>query len=244
MRSNKVVISCWFKELSYNPICKVGELEKSLGNYFQAPFLINDCEPFINVGMPRIVARSDEAVFDMSLINANLSILHFYTNNIDDIMLKVNEMMQLVFDILCDLYEIECIYTSIKIELVESSSIKKCQKELLGTDEEIEDFMVKKSIRKDDKYYFNTMIILSKEVSFDIKNPSKNKPNESDLLARSMLISLCDSKVKDEVKNTVLEINNRLAYNVDNNYRVNKDEVRDLLFEFKVMLNKEIKEKK
>ena len=49
--------------------------------------------------------------------------------------------------------------------------------------------------------------------------------------------------IKGEVKNTIFEINNRLAYNNDNNYRVNKEEIRNLLFEFKLNLTNLIKEK-
>lgn len=243
MKIKQATISFWFKELSYNPICKVGELENCLNNHFNVPFLINDCEPFVNIGMPRIVARSDDAIFNMTLINAHLNIVNFYTSDVNEVILKINEMMQTVFAILKEIYEIDCIYSSIKIELLEPTSLKDEQNKLFNNNEDLEEFMMKKTIKYDNKYYLNTIITLSKEVTFNIKNPTKNNPSEGDLLARSMLISLKDSQVKGEIKNTIFEINNRLGYNIDNNYRVNKDEIRNLLFEFKLKLTNLIKEK-
>ena len=247
MEIKQAVISFWYKELEYNPMCKVGELENSLASYFPGPFLINEQEPFVNISMPRIIARANNeifhSVFNMTLVNANLNI-GFNNGEKDDIVLKINEMMQGMYDVLKEIYDISVVYSSIKLEIIERiEETLDVQKELLAdTNHNLEDFMVKRSLLKDNKYYLNEITTVTKEVKVDIKVPKNVKPNEGDMMARSMLISLKDSKVIGNIKNTILEINDRLAYNNDPTYLVDKDSLRNLLFEFKLLLDEYTKE--
>jgi len=246
VKINHAIISLWYKELEYNPICKVGNLENSLSNYFKVPFLISDKEPFVNISLPRIMAgfENDKYLynFNMSMVNANLNIT-FNEVDKDEIILKVNEMIQIMYDVLKEIYDIDVIYSSIKIEYIEQvSDIINIQKELLAnTNDNLEDFMLKRSFQRDDKYYVNEIITVTKEVKVDINFPKNIKPNDGDMIARSMLISLENSKVLGNIKNTILEINDRLSYNKDSKYRVTKDSLRNLLFEFKLIVDDYIK---
>ena len=163
MKLKQVIISFWFKELEYNPICKVNDLENGLNNYFNKPFFINEEEPFINIGIPRIVANNNKYSFNMSLVNANL-IINLDNEDYDQVMLTINEMIQLFYDILMEVYNLEIIYNSIKIECSEVIDNKKeIQKDILISANNYEDFLVKTSICKDDKYYINKTISLVKE---------------------------------------------------------------------------------
>ena len=245
MKFKQAVITYWFCELEYNPISKVGELESNLGSFFKSPFLINEQEPFINIGMPRIIANgiNNDINFSMSLVNMNLNINLMNFNDIDDIVLKINELSQTLYDVLSDVYDLKILYASIKIEVSENIRDKfKIQKEyLLNNEFEYEDFLIKTSFGKDNKYYINNTVTISKEVKIDIKMPNKALPNEADMLTRSMLVSLDGNNSCVDVKNKVNEINNRLSYNLDKNFYVSKDELRDLLFEFKMLINHELK---
>ena len=62
------------------------------------------------------------------------------------------------------------------------------------------------------------------------------------MITRSMLVSLNNSKECCDLVNNVIEINNRLSYNNDDSYLVQKNDLRDLLFEFKMLLNNEIED--
>lgn len=238
MKYKNAVISFWYKELEYNPICKVGELENNLGSYFQSPFLINEEPPFINIGLPRIVAHgiNQDYLFNMSLVNANLFINLQDINDINDVILKINELSQTVFASLKEVYNIEILYSSIKIEISELVDNKiNFQKELLLNEDEYEDFSLKTCHSKNNKYYINETISLAKEVKIDISIPKDVPFNESDMISRSMLISL-DGKNFANIKNQILEINDRLNYNNNSNYRVSSDDLRNLLFEFNLLL--------
>jgi len=241
MKLKQVIISFWFKELEYNPICKVNDLENGLNNYFNNPFLINEEEPFINIGIPRIIANNEQYSFNMSLVNANL-IINVNDDDIDIVLLKINEMMQLIYDVLMEVYSLEIIYNSIKIEFSEVIDNKKdIQKDILISRDNYEDFLVKTSICKDNKYYINKTISLVKEIKVDIKLPNKAVPNDADMLTRAMLVSINDDNAKD-VKNSVLEINNRLYYNKKEDFIVKKSDIRDILYEFKLLLKNELGE--
>ncbi len=243
MKLRQVIISFWFKELEYNPICKVGELENSLSIYFQSPFLINEQEAFQNIAMPRIIANStDNKSFNMSLVNANINILLLENSDKDEVIMKINEITQFLYDILKEIYQLDILYTSIKVELSEVVNNKlDIQKDIFKDNSlEFEDFYVKTSICKDNKYYINRIINLNKEIKVDIKLPKNAKPIEHDMVTRSMLVSLNKSKETANVKNKIVEINNRLSFNNDETYLVTKDDLRNLLFEFRNLLNDEI----
>lgn len=242
MKLKQVIISFWFKELEYNPICKVNELENGLSSYFSNPFLINEEEPFINIGMPRIIGTNENNYsFNMSLVNANL-IINLNSNDIDNVFLSINEKMQLIYDVLIDVYNLNIIYNSVKVDFSEEVNNKNdIQKMILNSKENYEDFLVKTSISKDNKYYINKTISLVKEINVDIKLPNKVIPNDVDMITRAMLVSVDNNNARD-IKNTILEINNRLNYNKDKDFLVKKSDIRDLLYEFKILLKKELGE--
>lgn len=242
MNYKQANITFWFKELEYNPICKVNVLESELSNYFHNPFLINEQEPFINIGMSRIIATNENNyLFNMSLVNANLNINLININDKDEIILKINELTQTLYDILKEIYNLEFIYCSVKIEFSEYIEDKDLIKKdyLINNDIDYEDFQIKTSISKDNKYYINNIIAIMKEIKVDINLPKGIKLNDADMLARSMLVSIDSSKKGLDVLNKTIEINNRLSFNNDEDYLVTKDELRYLLFEFKTLLDNE-----
>ena len=247
MQIRSIVISFWFKELNYNPMEKVNNLENSLNSYLKAPFLINDSKPFINLVMPRIIAYSldQKATFNLSQVNAVLTInvLNNFSDK-DEIVMYVNEKMQLLFDVLKDLYDLNIIYSSIKIEFFNRvKNIGNIIQDLLlkETNNNLEDLVIKRGIKKDNKYYVNYTISTTKEIDVDIKLPEKIECTENDMLIRSMLVSVEEARIGSEIINNIVEINDRLSYNNNKNYRVDNDSLRNLLFEFREIINEEIK---
>ena len=92
-----VIISYWYKELSVNPKEKINELEKELSGVFDMPFMYNQNETMNFISMPRIQAmtKDKKCLFQMSLINSNLTIDVDLEN--DNVILLINNYAQLFY---------------------------------------------------------------------------------------------------------------------------------------------------
>lgn len=239
---NNVIISYWFKELMINPISKIEELENSLNKMFNRPFMVNNMEVGRNISMPRIQSISSDKtmLFTMSLVNATLSVHYNEEVSYDDIILMINENTQLFYDLLKEIYDVEIVYTSIKMELMkeEENPCLYLKDKLNLEDMEYEDLSFKKVICKDDIYYINYMFNTGKEINFNIGVKGSVKPSQNDMFDRSMLISLNDANVTKRTFNTVVEINDRLAFNNDGIYLTTKENIRGMISEVKDILNK------
>lgn len=241
---NNVIISYWFKELMINPISKIEELENSLNKMFNRPFMVNNMEVGRNISMPRIQSISSDKtmLFTMSLVNATLSVHYNEEVSYDDIILMINENTQLFYDLLNEIYDVEIVYTSIKMELMKEDD-NPClylKDKLDLEDMEYEDLSFKKVICKDDTYYINYMFNTGKEINFNIGVKGSVKPSQNDMFDRSMLISLSDANVTKRTFNTVVEINDRLAFNNDGTYLTTKENIRGMISEVKDILNNKI----
>lgn len=227
-------ISYWYKELDNNPINKVMELQNNLKSIFDADFMINDTPALQKISMPRIqgISNDKKYFFSMSLVNANLVININGEKDSDEVLLLINNYLQLVYDVLKEIYDLEILYSSIKIELTCEDNKEEVLKKLNILDENIEDFSVKKGLKKDN-YYINYTISNSKEYNFNI-----NKENiyQEDLYDRTMLISLKDAILNREYIVTNIEINDRLSYNIDPKYLSNKDSLRGMIFELREII--------
>lgn len=240
-RVNNVIISYWFKELMTNPISKIEELENSLNNMFNKPFLVNNMEVGHNLSMPRIQSMSSDKrmLFTMSLVNATLSVHYNDEVSFDDVILMINENTQLFYDLLKEIYDVEIVYTSVKMELVKDDKNPchyLCDK-LDLENLEYEDLSFKKVLCKDDTYYINYMFNTGKEINFNIGVKGNVKPSQNDMFDRSMLISLSDANVTKRTLNTIIEINDRLAFNNDGSYLTTKENIRGIIGEVKDILN-------
>lgn len=227
-------ISYWYKELDNNPINKVMELQNNLKSIIDADFMINDTPALQKISMPRIqgISNDKKYFFSMSLVNANLVININGEKDSDEVLLLINNYLQLVYDVLKEIYDLEILYSSIKIELTCEDNKEEVLKKLNILDENIEDFSVKKGLKKDN-YYINYTISSSKEYNFNI-----NKENiyQEDLYDRTMLISLKDAILNREYIVTNIEINDRLSYNIDPKYLSNKDSLRGMIFELREII--------
>jgi len=241
-KTRNIIIGYWYKELELNPISKINDLENNLKNIFQDPFLVNNnLELGKNISVPRIQAINEDKtiLFSMSLMNANFSIKLPNELDNDEIVLMVNENIQLFYDLLKEIYDVKILYTSIKIEINEENEnacdtlVNKFKMEK----GEYEDFSIKKVIRKDDIYYISQVVNTGKEINFNIEVKNGIKPSQNDIFDRSMLISLQKANVVKNVINTVIEVNDRLAFNNDANYLTTKENIRGMISEFKEILN-------
>ena len=90
----------------------------------------------------------------------------------------------------------------------------------------------------EDEYYINYLINSGKEYNFNIKRDSDSL--SEDLYNRTLLVSLSDAKLSKEFIVTVIEINDRYAYNLDNTYHTSKEMIRGMILKIKEILNKEL----
>lgn len=237
---DNIYISFWFKELSDNPANKVYELEEEVHSILDMPMMYNDKLGNSNISIPRIqgMSKDKKYFFTMSLVNAFLSINFTESVSIDEAILLTNNNMQLFYDILKRVYDTHFVYSSIKIELIDSKTKKEKIVKLFNlSDANYEDLSVKRGIIKDD-YYVNYILTYTKEYNFNIKN--EGNINEQDLYDRSMITSISEAKLNKDFLLTIVEINDRYAFNIDNTHETSKDDIRGMIIEIKEILNKEL----
>ena len=234
-----IYISYWFKELDYNPSDKVMELESEIHSIIDEPLMYNDDKLLNNISMPRIqgISSDKKYLFTLSLVNAFLSI-NVSDLSYDEAILLINNNIQVIYDILKKVYSVKVLYTSIKLELVENSkkSLQKLVKLFKLSPNNYEELSLKRGFIKDE-YYINYILTYSKEYNFDIERKDGN--TEQDLFDRSMLVSISEAKLNKEYLLTVVEINDRYAYNTDKHHETNKDTLRGMIIELKEILSKE-----
>jgi len=238
MKINNVNISLWFKELDFMPQEKVNELENSLKSILDTNFLYNDIPIRKNIDIPRIQAKSkdNKYFFTLSLINCNLSIDVTNTDK-DELLLMINENIQLLFDVLNEVYDLKIIYTSIKINAIDKKN-SEVLFDKLSLSSDYEDISLKKVRKVDNSYYECIIVTSTKEVNYNIQVIGDEQPIESDLYNRSMLISSSEADIGKEYLDIFYEINDRLSYNLDKNYLTTKENIRGLVMETKNFLNK------
>ncbi len=239
MKINSIEFSVWYKELTFNPIDKIKDLEQALTSKFTTPFLVNNREPYVDIALPRIVGNNKEndTLFDMTLINLCYQRRYHDNAMMQDAIMEINENLQYFYDVLKDIYDVDALFASIKVDVTFNNNFIDdiAKKYLKGSNNNIEDLVIKEGFNKDDKYYVNWTISANKEISYDITIQSGAKPNEGDMFSRSMITSLKNARVGSSNKNICLEINDRLSYNNDDTYRLDKEKIRDLIYEFKLL---------
>ena len=235
-----IYLSYWFNELDYNPSNKVNDLKDELNSIIDAPLMYNKDDSLKNISVPRIQGMSSDKkyLFTMSLVNAFLSINFNDSIDMDEAILLINNNIQLLYDILKNIYEVHIIYSSIKIEMIDEEIDAKSHlvKLLNLSDNNYEDLSFKRGMIKDE-YYINYILTYSKEYNFNVK--TSGEVIEQDLFDRSMLTSLSEAKLVKDFLLTVVEINDRFAYNHDKNHETKKDDIRGMIIELKEILNKE-----
>ena len=238
-RIQNVLISYWFKKIDYNPKEKIEYLTDAIKSVIDTSLMYNNEDANRLFGMPRIEGMSNDkkTLFSMSLIN---STLRCNVNGMDDdeIILLINNYTQLFYDILKDVYNVEILYTSVKLEIITDnidSLTFLSDKYQLGK-RKYEDLSFKRGFIKDN-YYVNYIQNSGREYNFNVEK--KDNSLDQDLFDQTLLISLSDAKLNKEYLLTTIEINDRYSYNNDNTYRTKKDDIRGIIMELKEILKTE-----
>ena len=236
-----IYISYWYQELNFNPAKKINLLEKEITSIIDAPLMYNNDNNLNNISMPRIQGLSNDKkyLFTMSLVNAFLSINITDDMDDDEILLLINNNIQLFYDILNNVYDAKILYTSIKLESIdESSNHKEKLIKLLNLPKETyEELSFKRGMIKDD-YYINYIISYTKEYNFNVLK--KDNATEQDLFDRSMITSLANATLNKEFLLTIVEINDRYAYNKNPEYCTTKENIRGMIIELKKIINNKL----
>ena len=159
----------------------------------------------------------------------------------DELLLVINENIQLLYDVVKEVYDLKVIYTSIKINAIDKKS-SKVLLDKLSLSSDYEDISLKKVKKIDNSYYECIILTSTREVNYNIQVMGDDKPIESDLYNRSMLISSSEADIGKEYLDIFYEINDRLSYNLDKDYLTTKENIRGLVMETKDFLNREIED--
>ena len=232
-----VLISYWFKKIDYNPKEKIDSLTDSVKSVIDTPLIYNNENAKRLFSMPRIegISSDKKVLFSMSLINATVRYDIKGMQDNDEVMLLINNYSQLFYDILKDVYNLDILYTSIKIELTinDINAIEFLSSKYHLSDRNYEDLSFKRGFIKDN-YYINYVQNSSREYNFNI---ARNESNiEQDLYDQTLLISIMDAHLNKEYLMSIIEINDRFSYNIDREYRTKKDAIRGMILELKEIL--------
>ena len=234
------VISYWFKKLSYNPKEKIDNLADSIKTIIDTPLLYNNEDVKRMIGMPRIegISENKESFFSMSLINATLRCEIRNPLDEDEIVLMINNYSQLFYDVLKDIYDIDIIYTSIKLDVVidNDNTIDFLANKFKLQEESYEDLSLKRGFIKDN-YYINYILNSGKEYNFNVQK--NDKSIDQDLFDQTMTISISEANLIKEYILAVIEVNDRYTFNQDANHRTKKDDIRGMILEIKDILKKD-----
>ena len=234
----KVTLCYFFKRLDINPKDKIKELSDELKSVLDGQFVFNNEEINHLFSLPRVQALSNDkkVLFQMSLINANV----FFTINEqdeDDVVLLINNNIQLFYDVLKEVYNIDIIYSSIKIESFEEKEKPATYlANKFNISEDLENFSINRGYTKDN-YYINVIYNSSNEYNFDILGGANM--SEQDLFDNTMITSLSEAKMGGKFIIKIIGINDRLAFNKDKDYLSSKENIRGMILELKKLLQNE-----
>lgn len=227
----QVIVGFWFKELKENPLLKVKELENEFKDYFNIPLYINDMDISGNIAFPRIISNG-EFSFKMSLINFYME---FNINSMDkdEVVLLVNKYLQYTYSVLKDIYNIEGLYSSIKVIYEDYDiNIKELKNNYNLKNPDLVDFVIKEN-NEYQKYYLNKTYSVFRKITI----PLEGNVKEEDLYAKTMITSI-DNSNYSEICNYEMEINDRLSFNKDPEYHITSDSLREIIFDFKQLISK------
>ncbi len=234
-----ILISYWYNKMDYNPKEKIESLGNSINSIIDTPLIYNTEDANRLFKMPRIegISSDKRTFFSMSLINATVRCDIENMDN-DEVILLINNYSQLFYDILKDVYNLDILYISVRIEITSNieSPLSFLANKYNLSNKEYEDLSFKRGFIKDN-YYINYIQSSGREYNFNVQRNEKSL--EQDLFDQTLLISLSNAKLNREYLLTTIEINDRYAYNIDSNYRTKKDDIRGMILEIKDILEKE-----
>ena len=188
-----ILISYWFNKLDYNPSEKIESLSNSINSIIDTPLIYNNEEVKRLFGMPRIegISNDKKTFFSMSLINATVRCDIDNMDN-DEVILLINNYSQLFYDILKDIYNVDILYTSIKMELTSNidSPLLFLSNKYNLSNKKYEDLSFKRGFIKDN-YYINYIQSSGKEYNFNVQRNEKSL--NQDLFDQTLLISLSNA---------------------------------------------------
>ena len=234
------LISYWFKKIDYNPKEKIDILSDSIKTVIDTPLLYNSEDVNKLIGMPRIEGMSSDkkSFFSMSLINASLRYEIKSDMDKDEVIMLINNYSQLFFDVLKDVYNVDIVYTSIRIDnIVENNeSVYFLANKLNLRSNNYEDISLKRGFIKDD-YYINYTLGTGREYNFNV---SRNQNSlDADLYDQTLVLSISEAELNKEYILVTVEVNDRYSFNKNKDYRTRKDEIRGMILEIKEILEKE-----
>ena len=235
-----VLISYWFKKIDYNPKEKLDSLKDAIKTVIDTPLLYNDEGVDKLIGMPRIegISSDKKSFFSMSLINASLRCEINGMMDNDEVIMLINNYSQLFYDVLKDVYDMDCVYTSIKVDITieNNKSINFLAEKFKLHNDNYEDLLLKRGLIKDN-YYINYTLNSGREYNFNVQRNENSI--EADLYDQTLITSLSEASLTKEYILAVVEVNDRYSYNKNKDYRTKKDEIRGMILEIKEILNNE-----
>lgn len=238
MKYNMMQVTFWFDEVEnfkeYQSI-----LDSCLSDSF-TPFNLIGIPSTVDPIIPRISSTTlgGHSTFNMSKINVQFSTKfdNDFVNDFDKCFKYVREKIEKIFDVLVNSCHLKILYSAIHLnsEYEEKKPIEKIINIFFNNsfnDRELNEIGVRFSEKLANKFYYIFTINDAKVVSFT------RKINQGEKMQNIIipLISEKDVTIEKNVLSFDLEINDKYAFNVENDYNSN---IEVLIMMFDKFLNK------
>lgn len=237
----KVILCYFFDRIEYNPKDKIKELSDEVKSLFDESFVFSNEETNHLFSLPRIqaISKDKKLLFQMSLINANIS-FNALDMDMDEVILWINNHLQLFFDVLKNVYNVKILYSSLKIVSVDEVDDDPAMvlSKRFCIEGKYENITFNRGYTIDNSYYVNILLNSNKEYNYNFSDVPK-PVNEHDLFDLTMITSLSKAESSRKYILETIEINDRLAFNNNSEYVSNKESIRGMILELKKVIKKE-----
>lgn len=235
----KNIIATLYFEKEIAPRNFIEKLEKVFPNRFNKPFnaqpIPNDAPAMI----PRITINSQNGLENIIISQINMQYTINFNEEINDInslILEYKEVILNIFNGIKETLNKESYYFGI-LSVIENDSkdpIKDIkEKYLKSLDENTCELNIRYGKKEDDKYYVNYLINNSTEVTGNFALPKGEQEINLEIISTSKF-----EEVRRFIQKTI-DINDKLSFNKNENYRTTQEEICNIIDKLKTKLLEE-----
>ena len=235
----KTIVATLYFEKELTPRNYIDKLESTFPDRFNKPFnaqpIPNDAPSMI----PRITINSMNGLENIIISQINMQYNITFNEEIDDIEAVISEYKDIILSIYRGMkltLNKEAYYFGISAIIEEDSEdpINEIKEKYLKTlDENTCELNVRYGIKEDSKYYVNYLINNSREVTGKFTLPKGEHEINLEIMSTSKF-----EEIRHFIQKTI-DINDKLAFNEDDNYRTSEVEISAIIDKLKSKLIEE-----
>lgn len=235
----KNIVATLFFEKELAPRNFIDKLESAFPENFNRPFNAQPIPTDAPAMIPRITINSQNGLENVLISQINMQYsINFNEEivNIEDVIEKYRDIILKIYNAIKDTLKKESYYFGISSIIEEDSKdpigdIK--NKYLKSLNKDTCELNIRYGMKEDNKYYINYLINNSREVTANITLPQGEHEINIEILSTSKF-----KEIRHFIQKTI-DINDKLAFNEDENYRTSEKEIINIIEKLKTKLLEE-----